>query len=75
MCCLIMNALLNPEVFLVIFTVIKCVLAFLGPFADQNNRFPLPFYIFQLVKSLRFHMPKPDYILGHIFKYVMILYN
>ena len=42
-----------------------CLLAFLGPFADQNNRFLLPFRIVQLVKSLHFHMPKPKYILGH----------
>ena len=42
---------------------------------EITDTFPLPFYIVQLVKSLHFHMPKPDYILGHIFKYVMILYN
>ena len=52
-----------------------CLLAFLGSFADQNNGFPLPFYIFQLGESLHFHLPKPKYILGHIFKYVMILYG
>ena len=36
------------------------LLALLDPFTDPNDRFPHPFYILQLVKSLPFIYVKPE---------------